>query len=428
MLTPQENERLTRVGPGTPAGELFRRYWLPALLSSELPEADGAPIRTRILCEDLIAFRGSDGIVGIVDAYCPHRRAPMFFGRNEECGLRCVYHGWKFDRDGACVDMPSEPPDSLFKTKVNITAYPTCERGEIVWVYMGPPEDRPPEPDYEFVRAPASHRFISKHVQDCNYLQALEGALDSAHATILHNLDVGDMTWLADYDRTVPRLDVETTDYGYSYSGVRHVDGKQWVRAYQYIMPAIQMRGRVDGLLGGSYRYIGQAETATINGHVWTPIDDHTVASYNFMYSYDPAQALPRQNALDQERKDGRGPDLQKPDFRLIRNLSNDFMIDRHAQKTTSFAGIEGVNTQDIAMQEGMGPIVDRSQEHLGTTDRAVIVMRQLMLEATHRVERGETLRGRDPSTYRMVRALDHMIPEGAPWREALAQEILAKF
>ena len=428
MLTPQQNERLTRVGPGTPGGALFRRYWIPVALTEELPERDGPPIRVRALGEDLVAFRDSDGVVALVDAFCPHRRAPMFFGRNEECGLRCVYHGWKFDRTGACVDMPSEPPDSLFKAKVRIGAYPTHEAGDIIWAYMGPAESQPPPPDYEFMRAPATHRFVGKHVQDCNYLQALEGALDSAHATILHNLDIGDMSWLANYDRTVPRIDVEKTSYGYMYSGVRRVNGKQWVRAYQYVMPATQFRGRVDGLLGGTMRYIGHAQVPTINGHIWTPIDDHTTASYNFMYSYSPDQPLSRDDALGQEIKDGRGPENQLPDYRLKRNLSNDYMIDREQQKTSTFAGIEGINTQDVALQEGMGPIVDRSLEHLGTTDRAIIVMRQLMLEAVDDVEAGRAPRGSDPATYRRARALDHMIDDGLPWREALRDEILSKF
>jgi len=175
MLTAEQNALLTEVGPSTPLGRTFRRYWLPALLSEELLEPDGPPRRVRILGEDLIAFRDGDGVVGIVGAYCPHRRAPMFFGRNEEHGLRCVYHGWKFDRSGSCVDMPSEPADSLFKTKVGIDAYPAWEGGGMIWIYMGPAEKMPAYPDYEVVRAPETHRFVSKTFQECNYLQALEG-------------------------------------------------------------------------------------------------------------------------------------------------------------------------------------------------------------------------------------------------------------
>src|SRR5579884_4043749 len=173
MLKPEDNDRITRTGPGTPMGRLWRRYWVPALLSDELKEPDGPPVRVRLLNEDLVAFRDTTGRVGLVSAYCPHRRAPMFFGRNEECGLRCVYHGWKFDADGTCVDMPSEPPDSLFKTKVKIEAYPTWEGGGIVWTYMGPPATMPGPPEYEFTRAPSTHQFTSKTYQECNYLQAL---------------------------------------------------------------------------------------------------------------------------------------------------------------------------------------------------------------------------------------------------------------
>jgi len=185
MLSQQDNERLTRVGADTPMGKLFRRYWIPALLAEELPEPDCAPVRVRLLGEDLVAFRDTEGKIGLVGAYCPHRRAPLFFGRNEECGIRCVYHGWKFDRDGKCVDMPSEPPDSLFKTKVTVDAYPTWEGGGMVWTYMGPREFQPPPPDHELVRAPEKHRHVAKAFENCNYLQALEGGIDPTHATIL---------------------------------------------------------------------------------------------------------------------------------------------------------------------------------------------------------------------------------------------------
>src|SRR6202140_3908931 len=173
MLSKEDNERLTRVGVGTPMGNVFRRYWIPALLSSELAEPDGTPVKRKLLGEDLVAFRDSNGAVGLVDAFCPHRRAPMFLGRNEKCGLRCVYHGWKFDRTGACVDMPSEPPDSLFKSKVSIEAYATHEAGGMGWAYLGPRNRQPPPPDSELLRAPATHRHVSKTFEDCNYLQAL---------------------------------------------------------------------------------------------------------------------------------------------------------------------------------------------------------------------------------------------------------------
>ena len=422
MLTPQENERLTRVGPGTIMGETFRRYWIPALLSDELAENDGPPVRVRLLCEDLIAFRDSDGNVGLVDAFCPHRRAPMFFGRNEECGLRCVYHGWKFDREGTCVDMPSEPSDSLFKTKVRITAYPTWEGGGFIWTYMGPPELQPPPPDYEFVRVPATHRHPSKTLEECNYLQALEGGVDSSHATIMHNMDIGDRSWLSDFDATIPRLDVERTAYGFTYSGVRTLPEHRWVRIYHYVLPSIQMRGTVHGL-DLQPGYIARAD-----GHLWIPIDDEHTWVFNFMFSYDPAVPLPREQAIGVEVRAGRGPDDLTADFRAVRNKENDYQIDRALQKSTSFTGITGVNTQDFALQEAMGPVVDRSKEHLGTTDRAVIVMRQCLLDATRAVERGETPQGVDPQASRTVRPADHYVPLDVDWKEALRGEIVARY
>jgi phenylpropionate dioxygenase-like ring-hydroxylating dioxygenase large terminal subunit len=230
MLSDADNERLTRVGPGTPMGTLFRRYWLPALLADEVPERDGAPVRVRLLGEDLVAFRDSAGDVGLISAYCPHRRAPMFFGRNEDCGLRCVYHGWKFDRNGACVDMPSEPPDSLFKTKVTIDAYPTWEGGGLIWAYLGPPELQPEPPGHELVRTTPEHRYVSKSLEDCNFLQALEGGIDPTHATIMHNGNIGDRTFLNDYDKLVAELNLDRTDYGFTYTGVRPRGTHTWVR------------------------------------------------------------------------------------------------------------------------------------------------------------------------------------------------------
>jgi phenylpropionate dioxygenase-like ring-hydroxylating dioxygenase large terminal subunit len=422
MLKPEENERLTRVGPGTPAGTLFRRYWHPALLSSELPENDGAPVRVRLLGEDLIAYRDSTGKVGLVDAFCPHRRAPMFFGRNEECGLRCVYHGWKFDAGGACVDMPSEPPDSLFKTKVAIKAYPTFEGGGAIWTYMGPPELQPPEPDFEWVRAPETHRYTSKTFQDCNYLQAVEGGLDTAHSSFLHNEELGNTNWIRNRDGH-PRLDVEKTDYGYYYVSTRTLDEENlWVRIYQYVMPAQQMRAGITGYHGR------RAKVPKIDGHVWVPIDDEHTWTWNWNLAYD-AEPFPSEYPEQWETFAGRGPnDLIPGTFKLKANLSNDFLIDRQLQKTKTFTGIRGINTQDIALQEAMGPVVDRSKEHLGTTDKAIIVLRQLLLEAVDEVERGSTPRGTDPQAYRLLRPFDDFIPKGSDWREVFAKDLIARW
>jgi phenylpropionate dioxygenase-like ring-hydroxylating dioxygenase large terminal subunit len=423
VLSPEENQRLTRIGPGTPCGKLFRRYWWPLCLSSELPEPDGAPLRVRLLGEDLIAFRDTSGAVGLVDAYCPHRRAPLFFGRNEECGLRCVYHGWKFDRHGDCVDMPSEPAGTTLQAKVKILAYPTVERGGVVWTYMGPKEQQPPEPDYEWTRAPAKHVFVSKTFENCNYLQALEGGLDTAHSSFAHNNFKSNKTEPRQRDRS-PRIDVERTDYGYYYVSTRDMgeDGK-YVRVYQYLMPAQQMRANCVGWFGG------KNETPRQDGHIWAPIDDTTTHVYNWMLAYNDTIALEPEWLETREANMGRGAnDLIPGTFRLKRNQSNDYLLDRQMQKTQNYTGIVGINTQDFALQEGMGPVADRSREFLGTSDKAVVAMRRLMLEAIDVNEKGGDPRGLYPAQYRNVRAHDNIVPKGADWRTAFEKELTAKW
>ena len=423
MLSQEDNERLTRVGPGTPMGNVFRRYWIPFLCSSELT-ADGAPMRLKLLGEQLVAFRDTQGRVALVDAFCPHRRAPMVLGRNEHNGLRCVYHGWKFDVTGRCVHMPTEPPESTYKDRVTIKHYPAWEGGGVIWAYMGPEATMPPKPDLEFVRAPETHRYVSRMVQDCNYLQALEGGVDSAHATILHNVTLGDMSWIDDYERTVPKLDVTPTDYGFQYSGIRQVGGRYWVRVYQFIMPMTQLRGRISPVR----REKEPPKVPTINGHFWTPQDDVTVSVFSFIYSADPKIALPREFAEAMEADYGRGPDDLLPDGRSKKNMANDYLLDREAQRTETFTGIEGINTQDVAVQEGMGPIADRTEEHLGATDRAVITLRRLLLEATRTVEAGGSPRGADPGPYRGVRAVDHYADTKDAIAPLIAREVLARF
>jgi phenylpropionate dioxygenase-like ring-hydroxylating dioxygenase large terminal subunit len=421
MLSPAENERLTRVGPGTPMGRLFRRYWLPTLLAEELPDRDGAPVRVRLLGEDLVAFRDSDGVAALVGAFCPHRRAPMFFGRNEECGLRCVYHGWKFDRNGTCVDMPSEPPDSLFKTKVTIDAYPTWEGGGMIWAYLGPPELKPEPPGHELVRTPATHRHVSKSFEECNFLQALEGGIDPTHASIMHNMNIGDRSFLNNYDELVANIQLDKTDYGFTYAGIRKLTNNTWVRGYHYIMPSFHMRATVEGPFGR------RADGPTIDGHIWIPIDDEHTWVYSFGYSHDPARPLELDKVRARDTRLGRGDFLDK-NYRSRLNKANDYEIDRQVQKENTMTGIQGINTQDLALQEGMGPIVDRSQEHLGTTDRAIITLRQVLTETLDSLERGGPLRALDPATYRNIRSFDRLIDGDAEWRAATKTDLTTKF
>jgi hypothetical protein len=347
----------------------------------------------------------------------------MFFGRNEEEGLRCVYHGWKFDRTGTCVEMPSEPPDSLFKAKVAIGAYPTWEGGGYIWAYLGPRDLMPPFPDFELIRAPENQRWVSKTLEECNYLQALEGGLDTSHTHFLHKRHDGDLTYLRNYEATVPRIDVYPRDYGYMYTGIRIVEGKQWVRGIHFLMPNIQMRADIESLRTGHADQLPK-----VDGHVWVPVDDRTTMVYNFMYGADPSRPVPESQAVRMDTIAGRGAGDILPDFRPKKNLANDYHIDRTLQKQQTFTGIVGINTQDFAVQEGMGVTVDRPLEHLGTTDRPVIMLRKLLLQAIDDVERGVTPQGVDPKAGSLVRPIDHFVPVGTDWQEALKVQMLARY
>ena len=423
MLSPDANELLTRVLPGTRMGDLFRRYWLPAVLSEEIAAPDGPPVRVRLLGEDLVAFRDSAGAVGLVDAHCPHRRAPMFFGRNEECGLRCVYHGWKFDVGGNCVDMPSEPPDSVFRTKINIKAYPTWETGGIVWAYLGPRAEIPPFPAYEWLRAPDTHRRVSKTLENANYLQALEGGIDTAHSSFVHNNDLSSTSRLKSQN-THPELEVEPTSYGFRYAGVRALsEGRAYVRAYQFFMPAMQMRAAfLDG--NGDPR-----ETPTLRGHIWVPVDDEWTMVYNWVCSASPDGPISDKWWQRHEKAAGRGQDDFIPgSYRLKRNLDNDFLVDREMQRARTYTGITGLNTQDYAVQEGMGPICDRSLEHLGTSDRAIIVARRMLREALDDIVEGRQPAGTQTDELRLVRPAEAVIEGELPWQEAMKDLLTAQW
>jgi phthalate 4,5-dioxygenase len=412
-ITKELNERLTRVGPGTAMGEAFRRYWIPACLSAELAEPDSPPVRVRLLGEDLVAFRDTAGDIGLVDAYCAHRRAPLFFGRNEECGLRCVFHGWKYDVQGSCVDMPSEPPYSKFRLRVSITAYPTHEAGGIVWTYMGPRERMPAPPNYEWLRAPSTHVRVSKTGEHCNYLQGVEGGIDTAHSSFTHNNDLANPRQLRGLD-THPRLEVDVRDHGFTYASVRNIsDETTYLRVYQFMMPFQQLRGGLLDFEGNT------AKLPSIHGHLWVPIDDENTFVYNLLYSADESYPISDEFWEDQESFYGRGQnDFVDGTYWLKSSLENDFFIDRKVQREKTFTGIPGFNTQDIALQTGMGPIVDRSREALGSTDMAIQEARRLLLEAADEVAAGRDPRGTDPNAQGSSRGADMLVPRGSDWHD----------
>jgi phthalate 4,5-dioxygenase oxygenase subunit len=423
MLSKEDNELLCRVGPGTPMGELWRRFWFPALLSSELPRPDSDPVRVRLLGEDLVAFRDTTGRVGIVAANCPHRGASLFFGRNEESGLRCVYHGWKFDADGRCVDMPNEPAESDFKHKVTAVAYPTREAGTVIWIYMGPPERMPAElPKLEWVTAPAGYQHVSKWFHDSNWFQGAEGEIDTSHISFLHarlsDEPTGDeraaLLRAAARDGR-PRLTLEETRYGFRYGARRVVQpGEYYWRVTQWLLPDYS-------LIPGAGPSVG--------GRCWVPIDDEHTWAFGYQFRAD----RPYTQAEVDEIMEGSAfpPRLIPGTFFPLANKTNDWLIDRQLQRTGTYTGIWGINEQDRALQEdaAMAPIMDRSIEHLGTADLAIIVARRTLLRLARELQSGiEPTAPHEPEAY-AVRQLNVFSrePEFQPLMRQHADELVAK-
>jgi phenylpropionate dioxygenase-like ring-hydroxylating dioxygenase large terminal subunit len=429
MLSKDDNELLTRTGPDTPMGKLMRRYWLPAIFSDDLREADGPQVRIRILGEDLIAFRDSSGAVGLLGAHCPHRGVSLYFGRNEGYGLRCPYHGWKFDVTGRCVDMPNEVPGSRLQENLRHTAYPCVERGGLIWTYMGGGAP-PPLPNFEWLDLPQTHRHLSMRVQECNWLQALEGEIDSSHAPILHGRvdgrGHGPDTLIGMNDKH-PRFEVIETDGGVQIGARRDAGDDYYWRVNQFLMPfwTIVPPG------GG-----GEPD---INGHAWVPIDDeHTLC---VMYSYHPDRAISeRRLKLFNEGARGREPghmtvngalpfDPTKPYGKYWPkwNRSNDYGLDWEVHRSRYFLGTAGLWPQDGACQESMGLVSNRTQEHLCSSDIGIGRVRRLLRSAVTALrDSGEAPASvHDPDVYR-VRAICIVLPKEVPWLEGIAPHLTA--
>src|SRR5216683_2734047 len=390
MLKREENELLTRVGPGTPMGNSLRRYWMPALLASELPHPDSDPVRLRLLGEDLVAFRDSNGRPGLLQNNCPHRGASLFFGRNEEAGLRCVYHGWKFDVEGNCIDMPNEPAESDFRTKVKAAAYPCQERGGLVWTYMGPRTEPPPLPDLEANMLDGA--TATAFQLEGNWLQILEGDIDTTHVGFLHygGLSPEDQPkgTFSEYQlRQKPaHFEVIDTPGGVAYGARRPgPPGEYYWRIAQFCMPFYTFTP--PGVLG-----------LKKNNGARVPMDDYHTMSF-FMNvggrrpGTGPLGAVFPNSVPNSTDWYGR--------FRFEPTLGNDFQIDRALQRTGvgsgGFTGIASILMQDAAMTGSMGPIFDRTKEHLGSTDAMVIQTRRRLLTAVKaHMERGTTPSGVD--------------------------------
>ncbi len=372
-------EVLVRVGPDAPMGKLMRRYWIPILSSSEIPEPDSPQVRVKILGETLLAFRASDGKPGLIDEHCAHRGASLFFGRNEEGGIRCSYHGWKFDLSGQCVELPSVP---ALAPKMSITAYPCIERGGLVWAYMGPKDKMPEPPDLEWCGIPEENRFISKRLQECSWLQAMEGGIDTTHASWVHRfeLDIDPMHREAKANKYIKAdrnavFDVEEMPHGLSIYGRRNgePDSYYW-RITQYLFPW--------------YTLIPPFGPHPLGGHVWVPIDDEHCWAWSI--NFYPDKPLAPDERRDLEEGLGIHVKYEPGTFRPAANKDNDYLIDRVAQKEKrSFSGVQGFSVQDASLQESMGPIQDHSKEHLVATDKPIAMARRMLFNAALNLSQG---------------------------------------
>lgn len=382
MLSTESNNLLTKVD-GAPMGDMISRFWQPAALSEELPRPGCPPIRVKLLGRQFIAFRDETGSVGLLDSRCPHRSVDLFFGRNEGDGLRCVYHGWKFNVSGRCLDLPSEPADSRMKARVTAKAYPVKEAAGMIWAYVGPEPAPPKMPDLELMDLPAGHVYSSKRLMTCNYMQALEGSIDTAHLTFLHRsmkpagkdvFGVGDLLKFSDSDGA-PQFFCNDTQYGMAISARRNGDDDSYYwRVTQWLMPL--------GVL------VPTAPDMVCRANFFIPIDDTNCWWYRIRYHL--TRPLTSDELAEYENGDLDYSRRIPGTYVSEGNSANDYLIDRMDQEHGSFTGIRSAQLQDIAVQESQGAIVDRSIERLGTSDTAIIRCRRRLIDAAKALLAGD--------------------------------------
>lgn len=410
MLTKEENEYLCRVGPGTPMGNVVRRYWTPVCLASDLPHPDCPPKVVRLFAEDYVVFRDSNGTVGMLDEKCCHRGASLGYGRVEGCGIRCLYHGWKFAVDGTILETPNYP-DSRFRQRIKAPAFPVRERGGVIWAYVGPPDKEPEFPEYFWLGDKTSDS--DKHVvfatfERCNWIQAIENGIDSSHVGILHQ-DLGgvsefneNMPQAAEMDHIVddaPKLEVENTDFGFHYAALRSTAsgrGERYARVTAWVAP-----------------YMNYIPPHGASASLRVPVDDTMTA----VYMVKP----PGSGYEDPDRRrrfTGLGAPGDEPWYGADRILHIPPQ-DRDAMaRGASFTGFTGVNVQDAAMYVSQGPIYDRSREHLVPADVAVLRMRRLLIDSARRVEAGGDPVGLDvPVETSKIQAGAGFLTDGMPWK-----------
>jgi phthalate 4,5-dioxygenase len=411
MLRHEDNVALTQVGPGTPMGRFMRRYWIPALKLEQISEPGGAPVRVRLLGESLVAFRDPNGKAALMSEFCPHRGASLVYGRNEVDGLRCLYHGWKMGCAGYVLESPPEPPARTFAKKLAHTSYPVREAGQILWAYMGPAELEPPFPKFPWLDLPPENLLVVKMYQDTNYLQGVEGDLDPAHPNYLHrDFDLDDKaSWAGAGWQSIanlmsdgsPVIECEETPYLMRVGAIRKTDNpdESYVRSTEWIAPF--------------YCYIATGPHESRLFKAWHPIDDFSC--YTFYIHFDADKPIDVEAAYSNW-----GHRTAPPDYKTPHNLANMHLQDRERMKRGNFSGVSGAAIQDRVVQESMGPIFDRTREHLGTSDKAVMYYRRLLLNKLKEMDEGKLLPGQDPALTYDQRACSFEMPSNLPWQDVV--------
>lgn len=415
-MTPEQNDILCRVEGDAPMGKLMRQHWLPACMIEEVAEPDCAPLRVRLLGENIVVFRDTSGRVGALKEACPHRGASLAYGRNEECGLRCLYHGWKFDVDGNAVDMSSEPADAALRATMKTKAYPVEESGGFIWVWMGAADAVLPFDPPNWAAAPADKISIVKMHGACNWAQVLEGSIDSAHSSSLHSTNMPTATgvsgstatetaWLRPSADKAPKIEVERTPFGFRYVAIRKPisdpDKQDYVRMTLFVAPFSVH------IPPNNQYHLSQ---------LLIPIDD--VNTMFYWIAWHPTKGI-EQDAWRKFCGAEIGKDVEPVTFKKVRNLENNYLQDRDAMKAGDFTGIYGIPAQDMAMWETMGAIADRGEDRLGSSDKAIFTFRTQMYRAAQAVAKGEPAIGaaQPRVPHAKLMSFEGMVPKGQDWR-----------
>ena len=418
MMSREQNDQLSRTGPGTLMGKLLRRYWAPFLLASEIPEPDCPPVRVTLMGEKLIAFRDSKGQIGLIDEFCAHRGASLWFGEVADCGIRCHYHGWKYDVTGQCTDLPSEPEQSGFRQNIKMKAYPCIEKAGVIWTYMGPPELQPPEPALEWTDVAPAQRFVSKRLQECNYLQAMEGGIDSSHVSWLHGSELnkdplfkGSKANAYNEQDRMPQFEVEEFPGGLLIGARRNGgEGKHYWRITPWIMPW--------------HTIIPPRAGHPLGAHAWVPIDDETCWAWSI--NYHPKRALTNSEVAAMQDGEGIHVKYVPGTFIPLANKGNNYLMDREAQAAGhSATGVDGIAMQDASIQESMGAIQDRTREHLCATDKGIVATRRMLLSAAKAAGDNAPVPATAPEAQR-VRSAAIELPQGASFAEGAKHGLYA--